>query len=190
PVAAGDVARPRAAEGEIQEFAGERGEIIPLGKFADLPVELAVEELLAIPEFGEPPGLAATIQLLDLLQVAQMRIIAEVAPVTIGDHHVELGMFEPKELLQVQLRRERPLIGVAPQLLVATLHVGRRLRDVPDVEVDPLLAEHGTQVIPVQEELLTERLWGACPLTGAARQQSGRCYGLFQPAHAHSPPSV
>ena len=35
--------------------------------------------------------------------------------------------------------------------LFAALHVGRRLRDVADAQVDSKVAQHVTQVVPVQE---------------------------------------
>src|SRR5262249_2691561 len=100
PVTAHEVARLRPAEGEIQEFAGKGREILALTEFTDLPVELAVEVLLVVPEVGKSPGLAATIQLLHLLQVAEMGIVTQVAPVAIGDRHDELRVLEPEELLQ------------------------------------------------------------------------------------------
>src|SRR5262249_51581420 len=75
PVAANEVAGLCATEGEVHEIAGEGCEIIAHGQLAYLPVEPAVEELLAIPELREPPGLAAAIQLLHLLQIAEVCIL-------------------------------------------------------------------------------------------------------------------
>src|ERR1700679_187595 len=85
-----DVARGSATEGQVHEFATEGGEVLTHREAADFPVDGLVQVGLGVPELGDEPGLATTIEFLYLLEGAQVLCTAEIVAVAVGDRYLEL----------------------------------------------------------------------------------------------------
>src|SRR5690606_21484596 len=115
----------------------------------DPPLQPAVQELLVKGEGGQVPGLAAAVDLLQQLVVADARVRAQVVATAVGHDRPEAGTPPAPKPLQVERGAECPLVGMPGYLAITAAEVVRQLAVIADVEADAALFQIAPGAAPV-----------------------------------------
>src|SRR5690606_32373453 len=106
---------------------GEAVEILTFTEAAEFHIQGAVEILLLDPHLGQAPGLATAPDFLHRAELPSTwdtdAVVGQVAPATLGDRQLELGVLPAEDLLQIQVHAQRELVAVACGLVVVVATV-------------------------------------------------------------------
>jgi hypothetical protein len=109
----------------------------------DLPIDRAVDELLVVPELREPQRLAASEDLLHLLQRAEARVIAQIAAVAVRPCDLDRAAGHNTQLCQIERSAKGPLIGVGHLTPLTARCIAGDLAGVAELEIDAGIQQPG-----------------------------------------------